>query len=73
MKLYSVNCLGTITNDEWSIVTIHKTLEGAEQAMNQYIKNATEYDARLQYTIYIIDTDIDSDVVYSYDNVENKE
>lgn len=70
MKLYSVNYRGSITNNEWAIVTIHKTLESAEDARRKYVKNHQDlgsYD--VEYIIYVIDTDVDTDVVYDYNNV----
>lgn len=74
MKLYSVNYRGPLSNNEWSIVTIHKTLESAEAAKHKYTENyhnSDVYDS--EYIIYIIDTDVDDDVVYDYEdlNIEN--
>lgn len=73
MKLYSVNYKGPVSMDEWSIVTIHKTREGAEEAMSSYIENYGENIASCEYTIWEIDTDTDSDIVYDYDwvNTDN--
>lgn len=73
MILYSVNYTGPSTNDQWSIVTIHKTLKGAEEAMNRYIENYGEDIDDCEYTIWEIDTDTDSDIVYDYDwvNTDN--
>lgn len=69
MILYSINCKAPITNNEWSIITIHKSLEGAEKAMAYYKRNwGTELD-EVKFAIVPINTDIDSDVVYDYDLV----
>ena len=71
MILYSVNYLGPQTNYEWSIVTIHKTLEGAEIARNKYINGQEKnnnYDYK--YCIVEIDTNDPDDCIYDYDNID---
>lgn len=72
MKLYSVNCKGPLTNDEWSIVTIHRSLKGAEEARKEYIKNNRDNsEDYCEYIIYIIDTDEESDVIYDCDKIDS--
>lgn len=72
MKLYTVNYKGSITNYEWSIVTIHKTLQSAEKAVKMYNLNWSEHDLdKPKYVIYVIDTDVDKDIIYDYDDVDN--
>lgn len=71
MILYSVNYLGSETSYDWSIVTIHKTLEGAEKARNQYIQNQEKNDGKdYEYCIVEIDTDFDSDCIYDCYKIE---
>lgn len=70
MILYAVSYKGELTNDEWSIVTIHKSLEGATKAKEQYENNVrTQYGTLedCKYDIKEIDTDIDQDCVYDCD------
>lgn len=70
MILYSVNYKGSLTNDEWSIVTIHKSEEGAKEAMERYESNvATNGVFDVEYKIVEIDTDSDYDCIYDYDKV----
>lgn len=70
MILYAVSYKGDLTNDERAIVTIHKSLEGANKAKDQYESNVrTEYGAleNCIYDIKEIDTDIDQDCIYDCD------
>ena len=75
MILYSVNYRGHISSGDWSIVTIHKSLEGAEKAKAQYEQNMKDgsnyYD--YEYRIVEIDTDYPSDCVYDYDRIDEYE
>lgn len=67
MILYAVEALGNITNDEPSIVTIHKTKVGATNATIQYENNCKKYGLDIEYSIYEINTDIDDDCIYNCD------
>lgn len=70
MVLYGVNYKGPISSNEWSIVTIHKTEEGANKALKHYNHNCEINGITdSKYKIVKIDTDIDSDIVYDYDNI----
>lgn len=70
MILYSVNYSGPNSQYEWSIVTIHKSEEGAEKAMNQYKQNCKNNDiTNVDYCIIEIDTDSDNDCIYDYNDV----
>ena len=72
MKLYSVNCKGPLTNDEWSIVTIHRSLKGAKGAIKRYIENnENNSNKNCEYIIYVIDTDEESDVIYDCDKIDS--
>ena len=72
MILYSVNYRGPLSNHEWSIVSIHKTLEGSEKARNQYISNNLELHDSLdcEYCIVEINTDTYEDCIFNYDEIE---
>lgn len=72
MILYSVNYKGDLSNYEWSIVTIHKSLEGAEKAKSEYERNWTNNrpEADCEYRIIEIDTDSESDCIYDYNTIE---
>lgn len=70
MILYSVNYRGPITSDGWSIVTIHKSLEGAEKAKAQYEQNMKDgNNYNYEYRIVEIDTDYPTDCVYDYERI----
>lgn len=70
MILYSVNYRGALSNDEWSIVTIWKTRERAEEAMSIYENNWSKVDKHnTEYTIVEIDTDSDNDCVYDFEDI----
>ena len=69
MILHAVHCRGSITNDEWSIVTIHKSREGAVKAMLQYENNCSKEDVDNEYCVYEIDTETPNDCIYDYGNV----
>lgn len=69
MILYAVHYFGELSNNTASIVTIHKTRESAEEYKNQYIRNISENDIEnIRYTIDEINTDVDNDVIYDYEN-----
>ena len=71
MILYSVNYSGPLSGYEWSIVTIHKSLEGAQQAKDQYEENMKiNNGSDCEYRIIEIDTDSQSDCIYDYDKVD---
>lgn len=71
MIIYSVNYRGPITNGDWSIVTIHKSLKGAEEAKSQYEENMGHHtDIDYEYRIVEIDTDSPSDCIYDYDIID---
>lgn len=67
MILYAVEYSGPNSSYEASIVTIHKTQEGAEKAMESYKVNASDYYTDVKYRIVEIDTDIDNDTIYDYE------
>lgn len=69
MILYSVNYYGPNTNYEWSIVTIHKSLEGAEKAKSKYEENWRDNRSEIDYKYRIVEIDTDSpgDCIYDYD------
>lgn len=70
MILYSVNYKGDLTNYEWSIVTIHKSREGAKEAVERYESNvATNGIDNTEYKIVEIDTDSYDDCIYDCDRV----
>lgn len=66
MILYAVEYNGPNSNYEASIVTIHKTQEGAEKAMESYQEGVKDY-AEIEYRIVEINTDIDDDIIYDYE------
>lgn len=68
MILYAVQYNGIQVNYSQSIVTIWKTKEAAQSAMNQYIKNITEncYESENVYNIIEIDTDKEN-CIYDYE------
>lgn len=71
MILYSINYKGPITHYEWSIVTIHKSLEGAEKAKVKYENNhENNITSDYEYRIVEIDTDYPSDCIYDYDTID---
>lgn len=72
MILYSVNYNGPNSNYEWSIVTIHKSEEGARKAMNRYRTDMDKNnpDNGVAYSIIEIDTDVSWDCIYDYDDVD---
>ena len=71
MILYSVNYRGPVTSGEWSIVTIHKSLEGAEKAKAKYENNHMDnIYSDYKYRIVEIDTDYPSDCVYDFDRID---
>lgn len=72
MILYNVNYRGPLSNNEWSIVSIHKTLEGAKKAREQYLKNNKENNNRddYEYCIAKINTDDYNDCVFNYNDIE---
>lgn len=72
MTIYAVEAKGDITNDEWSIVTIWQTKQGAKDAQRQYESNFSHNRNRingevLEYRIKEIYTDIDDDCIYDYE------
>lgn len=67
MKLYAIEVKGNITNNDWSIVTIWKSEDKANDVMKEYSANSTEKDCDLEYRIKIIDTDSD-ECIYDYDD-----
>ena len=71
MKLYAIHYKGELSNNEWSIVTIHKSYETAYETMKQYIHNHKGFDVMPEYDIYTIDTDVDSDVVYDCEYINS--
>ena len=73
MILYSVNCKGSVTNNEWSIVTIHKSHEGAEETIAKCKDNLSKYNPNSdsQYCIFEIDTDDPWDCIYDYDTLDD--
>lgn len=74
MILYAVSYKGSITHDDWSIVTIHRTYENAVTAMNKYndnLHNIAHGDGI--YCISKIDTDYESDTVYDFDESYTQE
>lgn len=71
MILYSTNYKGPLSNDEWSIVSIHKSFEGAEKARKQYIKNNKENNRdNYEYCIAEINTDTSNDCIFNYDDID---
>lgn len=69
MKLYILHYKGELTHDEASIVTIHRTLEGAEKEMDVILKSYNQKGHMPEYFITEIDTDtIDSDIIYDYED-----
>lgn len=65
MILYSVNYKGPISSYEWSIVTIHKTIEGANKALERYNHNCEIGGyTDSEYEIIKIDTDSNDDIIY---------
>lgn len=65
MILYSVNYKGPISSNEWSIVTIHKTIEGANKALERYNHNCEIGGyTDSEYKIVKIDTDFNDDIIY---------
>lgn len=73
MILYAVNYCGPSSNYDWSIVTIHKTIEGAKKAMKQYRTNMDENNPNngVEYCIIEIYTDSDYDCIYDYTDVDD--
>lgn len=71
MILYSVNYSGPISSYEWSIVTIHKTLEGAKNALEKYIENQKKNgNEAFDYCIIEIDTDSSEDCIFDCEYME---
>ena len=71
MKLYVVHCKGDVTNNMISIVTIHKTRQGAEDAMENYRDNwHSNINSSPEYSIAVIDTEIDGDLVYDFEDYD---
>lgn len=75
MILYSVNYCGPASSYDWSIVTIHKSEEGAIKAMNQYRRQMDENSPNngVEYCIKEIDTDVPWDCIYDYSDVDEDE
>lgn len=73
MILYSVHYHGPNSNYEWSIVTIHKTREDAENAMDKYKQNCKDIgiENTVKYCIIEIDTESSDDCIYDYTNVDD--
>lgn len=63
MILYAIEYSGPITDDQWSIVTIHKSKESAEDYMDMYINNNPKNNLPL-YRIKEINTFKDNDIIY---------
>ena len=70
MTIYAIHYLGSITNYNWSIVTIHKTREQAEAALAKYIRNYQNNNIELP-ELKIIELDTDTDLIYDCDRDEN--
>ena len=71
MILYSINYCGPLSNYEWSIVTIYKSLEVAEQDKTRYEENMKSNGGiDYKYRIIEIDTDSPSDCIYDYDAID---
>ncbi len=68
MILYAVECNGEITGYDWSIVTIWKNKDDANNAMNIYKRNVQETHASSDYRIKEIDTDSEESCIYDYDD-----
>lgn len=53
--------------DDWVMVSIHKSYEVAEKFMDQYKNNHISNGSfGAEYIIHRINTDIDSDTIYDY-------
>lgn len=65
MILYAVEVVGTVTNDEWSIVTIWNNGELAKQAKAHYESNCKKIDTDSVYRIKKLDTD--NECIYDYE------
>lgn len=65
MTLYAVEYSGPLNDYQWSIVTIHKSLEGAENAKMEYLNN---YGVKVDIPDYrikeIIISEDSKDIVY---------
>lgn len=71
MILYSVNYRGPQTSYDWSIVTIHKTFEGAKKAREQYIRGQEKSGGHnYDYCIVEINTDEYNDCIFDYTDIE---
>lgn len=68
MILYAVEALGDITNNEFSIVSIHKTKVGATNTIIQYEKACKQSGANIEYSIYEIDTNVTNDCIYNFEH-----
>lgn len=68
MKLYIVHYIGPLTSGDPSIVSIHKTVEGANAAMKNYHSNmSNNSEDKFTYTIEEINTDVDEDKIYDFE------
>lgn len=73
MILYSVNYKGPASNYDWSIVTIHKSKESAENTMKRYRRQMDENSPNngVKYCIVAIDTDSENGCIFDYTDVDD--
>lgn len=68
MKLYIIHYIGPLTSGDPSIVSIHKTVEGANAAINNYYRDMIDNsDDKFTYTLEEINTDVDEDIIYDFE------
>lgn len=69
MNLYILHYKGELTNNEASIVTIHRSLKGARKEIYKILERYDRKEKMPEYFITKINTDtIDSDIIYNYEN-----
>lgn len=65
MIIYAVEVKGSITDYDWSIVTIWKSWGDAIKAMKEYTTNCSDDGVDWEYRIKDLDTD--NDCIYDYE------
>lgn len=69
MNLYILHYRGELTNNEASIITIHRSLKGARKEIYIILERYDRKEKIPEYFITKINTDtIDSDIIYNYEN-----
>lgn len=71
MKLIYAVIVEKFEDERCSVVTLHKTKEGAENAILRYKKNCKENGYHFDYYIREIDLDVKEDIIF--DSVSEEE